>query len=47
MSTVQDLFLAFYPKYKEQYNPSFEQAKASKAMMNCRTAALGGNAYGC
>lgn len=47
MSTVQDLFLAFYPKYKEQYNQSFEQAKAAKAIMDCRTAALGGNAYGC
>ncbi len=24
-----------------------EQAKAAKALMRCRTAALGGNAYGC
>ena len=47
MNTVQNVFRTFFQKYKNQYNLSFEQAKAAKAMMDCRTAALGGNAYGC
>lgn len=47
MTTVQDLFLTFYPKYKEKYKPSMEQAKAAKDMMNCKSSVLGGHAYGC
>jgi hypothetical protein len=47
MNTVQEIFLKFYPQYKEKYRPSKEQAKAAKDMMNCRTAALGGHAYDC
>lgn len=47
MNTVQNLFQTFFPRYKKQYKLSFEQAKAAKAMMECRTAALGGRAYGC
>jgi len=43
MSTVQD-FLEFYPRYKEKYSPSMEQAKAAKDIMSCRTSALGGHA---
>jgi hypothetical protein len=47
MSTVQDLFRIFYPKFKERYKPSKEQAKAAKDIINCRTSALGGHAYEC
>jgi hypothetical protein len=47
MSTVQDLFRTFFPKYKERYKLSKEQARAAKDIMNCRTSALGGHAYEC
>lgn len=47
MNTVQHLFQSFFPSYKKQRHLSFEQSKAAKAMMECRTAALGGRAYGC
>lgn len=47
MSTVQDVFLEFYPRYKEKYSPSMEQTKAAKDIMSCRTSALGGHAYEC
>jgi hypothetical protein len=47
MTTVQDLFLDFYPNYKEKYKPSMEQAKAAKDILRCRTADLGGHAYEC
>lgn len=47
MTTVQDLFVAYYPKYKETYTPSLEQAKAANDIMRCRTAEIGGHAYEC
>ena len=47
MSTVQDLFSASYSQYTEKYKPSLIQAKAAKDIMNCKTAAMGGNAYEC
>ena len=47
MTTVQDVFNRFYDQYKSRYNPSPQQAKAAIDIMNCRTAALGGHAYGC
>lgn len=47
MSTVQELFRAFYPQYQEKYRPSMEQVKAAKNMMDCRTATLGGHKYEC
>jgi hypothetical protein len=47
MSTVQDLFNTFYHQYKEKYKMSMEQGKATRAMMNCRTANLGGHTYEC
>lgn len=37
MTTVQDVFLTFYPKYKEKYRSSMEQTKAAKDIMSCRT----------
>src|SRR4051794_38973163 len=47
MTTVQDVFLTFYPKYKEKYRSSMEQTKAAKDIMSCRTSDLGGHAYEC
>ena len=47
MSTIQDIFQTFYPDYKEKYRLSSEQAKASTAIINCRTARLGGHKYEC
>jgi hypothetical protein len=47
MSTIQEIFRKFYPMYVEKYRPSKGQAKAARAIMNCRTATLGGHAYGC
>jgi len=47
MTTVQDVFLRFYPRYEQRYTPSVQQAKASSDIMRCRTAALGGNAMAC
>lgn len=47
MSTVQDIFQRFYSRYKEQYTPCAQQAKAAEDIMNCRTQALGGHVYEC
>lgn len=47
MNTVKDVFLKFFPQYKEKYKLSTAQAKASTAIINCRTARLGGHAYEC
>jgi hypothetical protein len=47
MTTVQDIFRAFYPQYKEKYKPSPEQAKAANDIIRCRTSQLGGHAYEC
>src|SRR5690606_19005213 len=47
MNTVQEVFLKFYPEYKEKYRLSREQYKAAQAIMNCRTSKLGGHAYSC
>lgn len=47
MSTVQDAFTNFYHHYQKKYPPSTQQAKAAVAMMQCRTAALGGHVSEC
>lgn len=47
MTSVQDIFRAFYPQYKEKYKPSPEQAKAANDIIRCRTSDLGGHAYEC
>jgi len=47
MSSVQDIFLQFYSRYRENYTPHAQQAKAAKDIMRCRTAALGGHVYEC
>ncbi|MBW1976276.1 MAG: IS91 family transposase [Deltaproteobacteria bacterium] len=47
MTTVQDVFRRFYPRYEQSYIPSAQQAKASNDIMRCRTAALGGNVFEC
>jgi len=46
-ATIQDIFKSHYPSFKESNRPSLEQAKASKAIMNCRTSALGSYALEC
>lgn len=47
MSKIQDIFRMFYPKYREMYRPSTQQAKAATEIINCRTAKLGGHKYEC
>jgi len=47
MSTVQDVFYQFYSQYLEKYTPHYQQAKASRDIMNCKTNTLGGHVYEC
>jgi len=47
MITVQHLLNSSYEDYQKTYKPSREQAKAVRAMMNCKTSELGGRSYGC
>ena len=47
MTTIQDIFNRFYPRYTQEYTPYAQQAKAANAIMRCRTEAMGGNAYDC
>jgi hypothetical protein len=47
MITVQDIFHQFHDQFKQDYSLSPQQAKASRDIMTCRTAALGGNASVC
>jgi hypothetical protein len=46
-ATVQDVLQRFFPLFKQSYVPSVQQAKASRRIMGCKTAALGGHAYSC
>lgn len=47
MTTIQDVFLKFYPHYKDKYTPSAQQAKAAGDIMHCKTADLGGHVEKC
>lgn len=47
MTSVQDVFRQFYSHYKQSHPLSNQQAKASNDILNCRTASLGGHAFGC
>ena len=47
MTTIQDIFNRFYPRYTQEYTPYAQQAKAANAIMRCRTEAMGGNVYDC
>jgi hypothetical protein len=47
MSTVQDVFRAFYDPYQETYTPTPRQQKAAESILACRTAAMGSHAYVC
>lgn len=47
MTTVQDIFQRFWAPYTALYTPNAQQAKVSKDIQHCRTAALGGHAYAC
>lgn len=47
MPTVQDIFHQFQEQFKQKYSLSPQQAKTSRDIMSCRTAALGGHASLC
>ncbi|MCL5289725.1 MAG: IS91 family transposase [Bacillota bacterium] len=47
MTYVQDVFRQFYSHYKQNHALSNQQTKASNDILNCRTASLGGHAFGC
>lgn len=45
--TIQDIFNRFYPRYLEKYNPSCEQTKVARNIINCKTGAYGANVSEC
>ncbi|MBS3949286.1 MAG: IS91 family transposase [Peptococcaceae bacterium] len=47
MTTVQAAFQSFYPSYQAHYKASFQQAKATKNILKCKTSALGGHVSAC
>ncbi|SEN98826.1 Transposase zinc-binding domain-containing protein [Mesobacillus persicus] len=47
MTTLQDVFQVYLQDYQQHHRLSYEQKKASKAILNCRTAALGSYSYEC
>jgi len=47
MNTVQNIFQQFYSQYEQKYPPHTQQTKVANAIMNCRTAALGGHVDQC
>jgi hypothetical protein len=47
MGAVQKAFQQFYDDYRDSYTPSPQQAKVAKAVMSCRTKALGGHVCAC
>lgn len=46
-TTVQDIFLRFYPAYLDKYSPSSVQTRAAPNIMNCKTGAYGSNVCIC
>lgn len=47
MSSIQDIFLQFYPDYTKVYHPHYMQVKAANDIMACRSVSLGGNVDFC
>lgn len=47
MTTLQDILRQFYDQYRQSYSPTAQQLKASKDILDCRTATLGGHVFGC
>jgi len=47
MSNIQSIFNRFFNDYQQIYNPSYDQYQVANAIMNCRTAKLGGHANAC
>ena len=47
VNTVQDAFNAFYPAYAKEHKLSGQQQKTARAIMHCRTEAMGANASVC
>jgi len=47
MAELQDVFCSHWEGYTEAHGVSFEQDKAARAIMSCRTAALGGHVDSC
>lgn len=44
---IQDIFNHFYKDYVDKYGLNYELDKVARAIMNCKTAALGGNTSIC
>jgi len=47
MNTVQKIFQRFYQSSLGRYKVSYQQAKAAKNIINCKTSALGGHVASC
>ncbi|MBG9654899.1 IS91 family transposase [Cytobacillus firmus] len=45
--SVQELFRDSFSNYKQSYIPSLDQAKTARAIINCRSSAMGGRTYEC
>lgn len=45
--TIQQIFQEFYPEYIDKYNPTFEQQKVARNILNCKTGAYGANVSEC
>jgi len=46
-TSIQGVFLKFYPEYLEEHSPSARQAKTAFHIMNCKTGAYGSNISAC
>lgn len=46
-TTIQQIFQRFYPDYIEKYNPSIEQQKVARNIINCKTGSYGANVSEC
>jgi len=47
MTTVQRIFQQFHSQYLQEYTPHTQQFKVINAILNCKTAALGGHVGEC
>ena len=47
MGAIQAIFQEFYSSYRQGHTLSAQQASAAKAIMNCRTSAMGGHVRAC
>jgi len=47
MNKIQEILQRFWPEHLKVHTPSYQQAKTVKALLECKTAAMGGHKYIC